>query len=350
MLENAYYTRDVHGDFDLYDVGDLVLEEGMTLRGARLAYQTLGKLNEAKDNAILIGTWWSGNHSIMRDAYVGQGRALNPDSHFIILVNQLGSGLGSSPHNTAGPSGRGSFPRVRIGDDVRAQEQLIRDRFAIERLALIFGGSMGAEQGFEWAVRFPDKVARVAAMAGTARTTPHLAIFAQAMVDAIRLDQEFREGFYDDPADVRRGMALLARIWTILGLSREWFKQERWRDLGFSSREDLELNFILNYFRPMDPNALLVQAWKWQHADVSRHTGGDLAAALARITAKTYIMPISTDMFFPPEDCRADQPLIPGSELRVIESISGHASLFAFEQKFSDQLDSNLTELLSAPA
>ena len=195
MPESAYYTGEIHGDFDLYDVGDLVLGEGMTLRGTQLAYQTLGNLNEAKDNAILIGTWWSGNHSIMRDAYVGQGRALNPDSHFSILVNQLGSGLGSSPHNTPGPSGRGGFPRVRIGDDVRAQEQLIRDRFGIERLALIFGGSMGAEQGFERAVRFPDKVARLAAMAGTARTAPHLAIFAQAMVDAIRLDGQFRDGF-----------------------------------------------------------------------------------------------------------------------------------------------------------
>ena len=59
----------------------------------------------------------------------------------------------------------------------------------------------------------------------------------------------------------------------------------------------------------MDPNALLVQAWKWQRADVSRHTGGDLVAALGRITAKTCVMPISTDMFFPPEDCRANRNL-----------------------------------------
>jgi homoserine O-acetyltransferase len=66
----------------------------------------------------------------------------------------------------------------------------------------------------------------------------------------------------------------------------------------------------------MDPNDVLCMAWKWQEADVSRHTGGDLAAALGRIKARTTVMPISGDMFFVTADCAAEQKLIPRSELR----------------------------------
>ena len=63
----------------------------------------------------------------------------------------------------------------------------------------------------------------------------------------------------------------------------------------------------------MDPNDLLTMMWKWHHGDVARHTGGDLAAALGRITAKTFVMPIDEDMFFPPRDCRAEQEMIAGA-------------------------------------
>jgi homoserine O-acetyltransferase/O-succinyltransferase len=145
-IENPYYSAAVHGDFELADIGDLLLEEGATLRGCQLAYQTLGTLNAAKDNAVLITTWYSGNHSVMRDTYVGAGRAIDPAEHFVVLVNQIGSGLGTSPHNLAGPYGRSRFPRVRIGDDVVAQERLLREVLGVEELALVFGGSMGAQQ------------------------------------------------------------------------------------------------------------------------------------------------------------------------------------------------------------
>ena len=78
QFENAYYSEAVHGPFELVDIGDLVLEEGPTLRGCQLAYQTLGTLNDAKDNAVLVTTWYSGNHSVMRETYVGAGRAIDP--------------------------------------------------------------------------------------------------------------------------------------------------------------------------------------------------------------------------------------------------------------------------------
>ena len=114
--------------------------------------------------------------------------------------------------------------------------------------------------------------------------------------------------------------------------------------------EEFQQNFTRLVFGMMDPNALLVMGWKWQRGDVARNTGGDLAAALGRITAKVFVMPIEQDMFFPPHDCEAEQKLTPGSELRTLHSIAGHFGLFGFEQSFLDEVDQNLKELLAAPA
>ena len=99
----------------------------------------------------------------------------------------------------------------------------------------------------------------------------------------------------------------------------------------------------------MDPNDLLCMAWKWQHGDVSRNTGGDFAAALGRVTARTFVMPIDEDTFFPVRDCAAEQKLVPNSELRVVESISGHLGLFGLEPGYMEQIDRHLGELLEEP-
>ncbi len=80
---------------------------------------------------------------------------------------------------------------------------------------------------------------------------------------------------------------------------------------------------------------------------MSRNTGGDLAAALGRITAKTFVMPINEDMIFPVRDCAEEQAMIPDSELRVIESIGGHRGLFGIEPEYMQQVDRHLGELLA---
>ena len=129
VIENPYYSPEMQGPYELFSLGEFVLEEGDTLRDCELAYATFGELNEAKDNAILITTWYSGTHRIFADFYIGAEHALNPEKYFIVVINQLGNGLSSSPHNTDGPHARVRFPHVRIGDDVRAQEQLLREGF-----------------------------------------------------------------------------------------------------------------------------------------------------------------------------------------------------------------------------
>lgn len=348
MITNSYYTQDVHGPYELYEIGALNLEDGETIRGCTLAYTTFGTLNPAKDNAILIPTWYSGTNKIIEQVYIGNGRALDPDKYFIIVVNQIGNGLSTSPHNTPPPAGMGNFPHVRIGDDVRAQHQLVTAKFGLNTLALVVGGSMGAQQTYEWAVRYPDMVQRAAPIAGTAKNTIHDVLFTDTLVEAITSDPGFNKGFYSSPAAVREGLARHAKLWTVMGWSPEFFQANRHKALGFSSMDDFVLNFMGAYFSVMDPNDLLCMAWKWQRGDVSRHTGGDLRAALGRITAKTFVMPMSSDMFFPPADCQAEWRLIRNAEFRPIETLDGHLALFGADAGAVGQIDQHLKELLAA--
>lgn len=349
MIENPFYGPETQGTFKLYDLGNLILESGETLRTAKLAYRTFGQLNADKSNAILVTTWFSGTGKVIEDVYVGRDHALNPDEYFIIVVDQIGSGVSSSPQNTPAPQSMAKFPKVRIGDDVQAQHKLVTEHFGIERLALIVGGSMGGQQVYEWAVRYPDMVARAAPIAATARISHHQVIFVDACADALMSDPAWNGGWYESGLDVRNGMDRLARIVATLGWSPQFYQEERWRSvLGLSSPDDFINGVMKAYFEPMDPNVLLCEMWKWQRADVSRHAGGDLPAALRRVTARTYVMPISHDMFFPPHECEADCSLIEGAELKVIHTPEGHMGLNGFEPGYMSQVDEHLRALLKS--
>lgn len=349
MIDNPYYSQENHGPYEIAEIGDFALEDGETLRDCKIAYATFGRLNAAKDNAILVTTWYTGTSKIMEQVYIGQGRALDPDKYFIVVINQIGCGLSSSPHNTAGSQSMSKFPKVRIGDDVRAQHKLLTEKFGISRLALVTGGSMGAQQTYEWAVRYPDMVERAAPIAGTAKNTDHDFLWTQTCNEAIESDPGWKGGEYASNVDVVDGLRRQAHLWMVMGWSTEFYKQEGYKPIGFESVEAFKTGFMEPFFTAMDPNDLLCMAWKWQRGDVSRNTGGDLGAALGRITAKTFVMPISEDMFFPPRDCEAEQKMIPGSELRVIHSIGGHLALFGVEEEFKAQVDRILNELLATP-
>jgi homoserine O-acetyltransferase len=352
-IENSYYTHEFHGDYDLIGLGEFALEEGGVIPDLQLAVATFGTLNAAKDNAILVTTWYSGTHQIFRDVYIGPDHALNPEKYFIVVVNQIGNGLSTSPHNAEGPNASiamSRFPHVRIGDDVRAQEQLLREHYGIESLQLVVGGSMGAQQTYEWMVRFPGKAKRAAPIAGTAQNTPHDFLFTKSLIEAITSDPGFKDGEYSSNDDVVDGLKRHAGIWAVMGFSTEFWKQELWRGLEFDSKEAFLEGFLEPYFTAMDPNDLLCMAWKWQRGDVARHTGGDLAEALGRNEAVTRIVPIDEDMFFPVRDHEYELELTPHATIRVIDDALGHLALFGIAPTYIGQVDRYLQELLGEDA
>src|SRR5258708_35642381 len=151
MIDNSYYSQDVKGPYELYDIGNLELEESGTIRACNLAYATVGKLNAAKNNAILIPTWYSGTNKIMEQVYIGESHALDPSKYFIVVVNQIGNGLSTSPHNTPPPAGMGNFPHVRIGDDVRAQHKFVTEKIRLKKPPAVRGRPNGRTKALQMA-------------------------------------------------------------------------------------------------------------------------------------------------------------------------------------------------------
>ena len=349
MDATHYYTQEIHGNYLTYDLGDFVLDNGNTLCDGKLAYITFGELNAAKDNVILVPTWYSGSHQIMHQVYVGKNRALDPEKYFIIIVNQLGNGLSSSPHNTPFPLNQVNFPRIAISDDVRAQHQLLTNKFSINSLELIVGGSMGAQQTYEWIVRYPDMVKRAAPIAGTAKVTPHNFLFTQALQDSIKSDPTWLDGWYNTSTDVQRGLKQHAQLFSLMGWSANFFSQERWRALGFSSIEDFITRFMNAYFGPMDPNNLLCMAKKWQQGNVCHQRDNELEKVLASVRAKVFVLAIEGDLMFPPQDCKTEQRMIPNSEYHVIQTTDGHFALFGTDNAYLAQVDTHLKTLLAIP-
>ena len=225
MLANEYYSEAVQGPYEELELGSFPLTTGFTLPEARLAYRTHGTLNAAKDNAVLLPHMYTGTLAFM-DAYVGEGRPIDPARHFVIQPSQLGSGMGSSPSTTPEPFNGAAFPPVAIADDVRAQHRLVTEHLGIERLALVSGWSMGGQQTYEWAVRFPDVVERAMPIAANARTPEHNKLFIDLHTKLLTADPAYAGRFYEQPHPVHRGPRPHAEALLLIGATARAFKQK----------------------------------------------------------------------------------------------------------------------------
>ena len=314
-------------EYEVFELGDVVLQEGATLRGARLAYKTFGSLNEDGSNAVVYPTWYSGRHW-ENEWLIGEGMALDPNEYFIIIPNMLGNGLSSSPSNTPPPYDKARFPRVTVYDNVSVQHRLVTEHFGIEKLALVTGWSMGAGQTYQWAVSYPEMVERMLPFCGSARTSRHNIVFLEGVKAALTADDAFKGGWYDEQPT--KGLRAMARVYAGWGFSQAFYWDEVYKDgLGFSSLEDFLVGFWEGFFLDgRDANNLLAMLWTWQNGDVGKTPGfdGDYERALASITAKAIVMPAEKDLYFPPEDEEYAVGRMSGTdaELRVIPGVWGH--------------------------
>ena len=103
-IDNPFYSAAAQGPYELHALGRFELEEGGVIPNLELAVATHGTLNEDRSNAVLIPTWFSGTHQTWEQVYIGPGRALDPEKYFIVIVNQIGNGLSTSPHSADDPS------------------------------------------------------------------------------------------------------------------------------------------------------------------------------------------------------------------------------------------------------
>ena len=336
-------------DYEIYSLGDFVLQRGATLRDAKLAYKTFGKLNAKKDNVVVFPTWYSGQH-VDNEWLIGKGMTLDPAKYFIIIPNMFGNGLSSSPSNTPEPYNKSRFPQVTAYDNVRAQYQLVTEKFGIKKLKLVVGWSMGALQTFHWGAMYPDMVGRIAPFCGSAKCSRHNFVFLEGVKAALTADSAWNNGWYDNKPE--KGLRAMARVYAGWGFSQTFYRQELdLKALGYSSLEDFLVAFWEGFFLPKDANNLLTMLWTWQNGDISDNElyKGDFKKALKAIKAKAFVMPSRTDLYFPPEDSEFEVANMPNAEFVPYESVWGHFAggpgTSPNDVKF---LDGKLKELLAS--
>jgi homoserine O-acetyltransferase len=259
----------------------------------RIAYEVYGSLNAAADNCVLLPTYYAGTDRSYL-GLIGHGRALDPSRWFIVVPNMLGNGVSSSPSND------GAFCNATVEDNVRAQHALLA-ALGVRNVALVYGWSMGAMQGFAWAALYPQMVRALLAVCGSARCWP--------------LNNVFLEGL---KATMQAGKRAFGRAYAGWAYSAAFYRKELWRGLGFFDLEAF-LQFWEDDHESYDERDLLAMIWTWERATLSD-------TALAGITARAIVMPCDTDMYFTLDEARIEAAMIPGAELRVLASPYGHCA------------------------
>jgi homoserine O-acetyltransferase len=326
----------------------VTLEAGGTLAQVTVAYETWGRLDDARDNAVLVlhaltgdshatgpvgpdhptAGWW--------DGLIGPGAPIDTDRYFVVCPNVLGGCRGTTGPSSPAPDGTpyGSrFPVVTIRDQV-AVEAALADRLDIDRWAGVIGGSMGGMRVLEWCVGHPDRVRRAAVLAVGASATADQIALCSLEVRAIRMDPAFAGGdYYGGPARPVEGLALARGIGQI-GYRTGAELEERFGRAAQAPEDPLKggryaVESYLQHHgdklvRRFDPNSYIILSEAMNHHDIGRGRGG-VARALGGVTAEVTVAGIDSDRLYPLELQQELARLLPGGRpLTVIESSSGH--------------------------
>jgi homoserine O-acetyltransferase len=310
--------------------GSLNLDSGASLAPVEIAYETYGTLNADGSNAVLICHALTGDQFVASDhpvtgkpgwwvRAVGPGKPIDPERHFIICTNVLGSCLGSSGPASIDPATgvpyAMRFPVITIADMVRAQAMLL-DALGVRRLMAVVGGSMGGMQALVWPTLYPDRVRSAIVIASTARHSAQNIAFHEVGRQAIMADPRWRDGdYYADGNMPTAGLAVarMAAHITYLseaGLTEKFGRRLQGRDaktFGFDADFQVESYLRhqgISFVERFDANSYLYITRATDYFDLAEDHGGSLALAFARTRARFCIISFDTDWLYPTAESR----------------------------------------------
>jgi len=348
LLEPTY-----EGDFVLSE--PLLLESGRTLASPTLHYAVYGRLNAARDNAVLVchaltgsalvGSWWP--------EIFGLGGVLSLENDFVICINMLGSCYGSTGPGSVDPeTGKiygPDFPLVSVRDNVRAQAQLLNS-LGIRCLRLALGGSLGGMQALEWPILFPERIKRSLVIAVAPLSAMGLAL-NHLQRQAILHDPDWEGGHYLQQKQPRRGLALARQIGMMSYKSAELFDERFGRKPNRNGEDPWGLDnqgggliggrFDIagyldhqgqRFIERFDANSYLAILRTMDTWDpLNGHTSP--SAVFGRIQARLTFVGISSDWLFPPQAVRQFAQTICAAgvqaDYREMTSDHGHDAFLA---------------------
>jgi homoserine O-acetyltransferase/O-succinyltransferase len=305
----------------IFPLGDLALGSGARMAEARLSWKSHGTLSPARDNVIIYPTSFGAQHPGLEWA-IGPDSLFDPGRWFIVIPDMFGNGLSSSPSNTPDYPGL-----VTSADNVLAQRRLLREVFGVDRVAAVYGFSMGAQQAYHWAALAPEAVDRAIVVCGSARTSPHNQVFLASLMAVLEAAPEYlgQGRFSAEPLAARRAFTRNYAGWA---MSQDWYRAGLHLSTTGASTLD---EFLDDHWHPgfqLAAADLYAQLRTWYAGDISANGlyHGDLAAALSAIRARVLLMPGETDLYFPVADNAEERRFLRAAKLRPIPSIWGHVA------------------------
>ena len=296
-----------------YTIPSFTFENGRTVTELKVGYATWGKLNDRRDNAVLLLPATNGGR-LWPAAYVGPGKAFDPEKYFLIGADALGTGLSSKPSDGMGAE----FPRYTIRDMVRAEYELIVKGLGITQLLAVGGPSMGSFQSLEWAVNYPDAMKGIFGWVPAARVDARFQLLADAITAAVTLDANYQAGRYTaKPLEGLKRGGLVYFPWLYGDAYIATLKDP-------VEYEKAKYSFGNTWAANWDANDLL---WRYNASrghDVSAPFKGDLAAALARVQVPALLVRSESDRLVSPDLSIETATLLPRATLAVVPGIMGH--------------------------
>jgi len=304
----------------------LDLDCGKTLENFSLIYETYGKLNKDKTNAILICHALSGDHHAAGfhevddkkpgwwDSCIGPGKPFDTNRFFIVSLNNLGGCMGSTGPNSintkTGTEYGPDFPIVTVNDWVKSQK-LLADFLEIESWVCVIGGSLGGMQALQWAITYPEKIKNSIIIAAAAKLSAQNIAFNEVARQAIITDPEFHDGRYNNFGVVpKRGLSIARMLGHITYLSDDSMRQKFGRDLRegklhFGYDIDFQVESYLRYQAQafvdrFDANTYLLMTKALDYFDPAQDYGGNLFKAFENTKSRFLVVSFTSDWRFSP--------------------------------------------------
>ena len=346
----------------------LELRSGATIERYQLAYETYGRLNASRTNAVLVCHALNASHHVAGiyaddpknvgwwDNLVGPGKPLDTNRFFVVGVNNLGGCHGSTGPASINPStGRpwgADFPVVTVEDWVETQARLA-DHLGIERFAVVMGGSLGAMQALQWTIDQRDRVAHALVIAAAPKLSAQNIAFNEVARQAIMTDPDFHDGnFYAHGVVPRRGLRLARMIGHITYLSDDAMAEKFGRvlrsgSLKFNFDVEFEIESYLRYQADkfseyFDANTYLRITKALDYFDPAAAYGDSLTKALAGARAAFLVVSFTSDWRFSPARSRQIVKALVDNRLDVsyaqIEAPHGHDAFLMDDAVYHDLL------------
>jgi homoserine O-acetyltransferase/O-succinyltransferase len=319
------------------------LEGGVTLASIEIAYHTYGRLNKEKNNVIWVChaltansdvfDWWKG--------LFGENDFFNPEEHYIVCANNLGSCYGTTGPLTHSSEFNGAlysyFPAITIRDMVNAHD-LLRRHLGIEKIHTVIGGSQGGQQALEWNIQEPGLFSNLVLVATNAQHSPWGIAFNESQRLAIKADRTY---YSNHPEGGQKGLAA-ARSIALLSYRNYHTYVETQKEEAADKTDDYRAASYQRYqgdklVRRFNAYSYIALSKAMDSHNVGRGRG-TVEAALSNVKAKTLVISVSSDLLFPVSEQKFLANHIPGASYSAIDSFYGHDGFLIETEKLTGEL------------